>query len=111
MFQKDDYIVVLELNDISTSCAKEEWIFKQRETQSSLCPCVDLKGSTDNSNGTLKFDKSYTLRNWRYATQEEIALYELNGKPCSISELVKNTKPVAEDFYYLIEIFTKLNIK
>lgn len=113
MFQKDDYIVVLELKNIGefTQCAKNDYIFKQKNDAQYIIPYIDLSGSDTNANDTLLYNKTANLLDWRYATQEEIALYELNGKPCSITELLKNTKPVAEDFDYLIEIFTKLNIK
>ena len=94
-----------------TACAKKGYIFKQRDAAKSITPCIDLRGSTDNANNTLTFDKSYNLKDWRYATQEEIDLYELNGKPCSIKEIVENIKPSVENFDYLIEIFNNLNIK
>lgn len=108
MFQENDYIVVLEFKEIQTNCAKVDYVFKQRLDSNVIMPCVDLKGSFDNSNGTLLFNKSSSLIDWRYATPSEIALYELNGKPCSI---IENIKPIVENFDYLIEIFTKLNIK
>lgn len=86
------YIVVLKLNSTGSRCAKEDYIFKQRETLDHIAPCVDLDGSNTNANTTLLFNRSDILADWRYATDKEVELYESVGKPCSIHD-VKPTIP------------------
>ncbi len=84
-FKEGDYIVVLKLGSLSTSCAKENYCFKQREDDQCLAPVCDLVGDRNNANRTLKFDKSDKLLDWRYATDKEIVEYDNIGKPYEVT--------------------------
>ncbi len=75
MFKKGDYIVTLDVGTFHTDCARNNYCFKQREDNVSIHPEVDLKGSIRNGNYSLAFDKSNNLKDWRYATPQEIAKY------------------------------------
>lgn len=72
MFEKDDYIVVLDVGSFSTYCAKNGYCLKQRKDNKSIHPYIDLDGSRSNGNNSLEFDKTNHLKDWRYATQFEI---------------------------------------
>lgn len=86
-FKKGDYIVTLEGDFSMTNCAKINYCFKQRVNNKCIHPYCDLKNSSANGNTELKFDKSGKLKNWRYATPEEIAEYEKIGKPYDVTTL------------------------
>lgn len=84
--EEGSYIVVLKLlENITTNCAKENYIFQQRVTCGSIRPIIDLGGSRTNGNENLSFDKLNFLQEWRYATKEEIKLYKKVGKPCEVN--------------------------
>jgi hypothetical protein len=88
MFKQNDYIVTLKIDtNFSTFCARDNWCFKQKSDQSYIQPCMDLSGDTGNGNGNLQFDKSKRLKDWRYATPEEIAEYDRLGKPFDVTTL------------------------
>jgi hypothetical protein len=98
-FKKGDYIVTLKnnlrSNFIGTSCAKENYCFKQRINSYYISPVLDLAGSRENGNSNLQFDKSDDmLKDWRYATPEEIAEYDRLGKPYDVTTLAKEGIPV-----------------
>lgn len=88
-FKKGDYIVTLSGNFNNTSCAKENYVFKQRVAEKSIEPCCDLQGDVENNNLGLTFDKKGNLKDWRYATPEEIAEYDRLGKPYDVTTLTK----------------------
>lgn len=89
-FKKGDYIVTLKGEFKGTSCGKENYCFKARETLYYLRPVIDLAGSDSNGNDTIKFDKSHKgCTDWRYATPEEIAEYNRLGKPFDVTTLSK----------------------
>jgi len=88
-FKQGEYIVTLEINDFDTTCAKNNYCFKQRVTKTNIEPWVDLFGGLLNGNNNLTFDKSERLKDWRYATKEEIAEYDRLGKPYDVTTLNK----------------------
>ncbi len=87
MFLKDEYIVTLILKEKQTCCAKENYIFKQREDRTGIYPCVDLEGSCSNSNDSYSFGRLRNLLDWRYADLDEIEEYERIGKPYDVTTL------------------------
>lgn len=87
MFRKDDYIVVLDIGDFYTACAKNNYIFKQKENNNAIYPVCDLNGNKNNGNSTLTFDKNQSLKDWRYALPHEIEAYEQAGKPIDVTKL------------------------
>lgn len=89
MFKKGDYIVTLIVTTW-TNCAKNNYIFKQSKNYEKIYPCIDLSGSSSNGNDSLKFDKTGTLKDWRYATPIEIEEYESLGKPFDTGLLNSN---------------------
>lgn len=93
MFKKDDYIVVLNIGDFSTHCALPNYCFKQRKDSKSIYPYVDITGSKSNGNNSLEFNKSNNLKDWRYATQQEIDEYERLGKPFDVTTITNSENP------------------
>jgi hypothetical protein len=93
MFKKDDYIVILEIGSFVTNCGKNNYCFKQREDGYYVKPCIDLAGKLYNDNPGLKFNKYDHLKDWRYATPEEIAEYDRLGKPFDVTVLDKKEEP------------------
>ena len=88
MFKQNEYIVTLKVDtNFSTNCARDNWCFKQMYDREYIAPYIDLSESTGNSNGNLQFDKSKELKDWRYATPEEIAEYDKLGKPFDVTTL------------------------
>ena len=90
MFKEDDYIVTLNIDHtggFGTSCAKENYCFKQRQAEWYISPEIDLEGSTTNSNGGLNFNSNGKLIDWRYATPQEIEEYDRLGKPFDVTTI------------------------
>lgn len=85
MFKAEDYIVTLKGNFSTTNCGKENYCFKQRINGYSINPVIDLNGSEVNGNAEMAFDKKGNLRDWRYASEREIAEYDRLGKPYDIT--------------------------
>jgi len=88
-FKKNDYIVTLKGEFLISSCAKENYCFKQRKDEYYILPEIDLEGDVYNGNLKLTFDKNDYLEDWRYATPEEIAEYDRLGKPYDVTTLNK----------------------
>jgi hypothetical protein len=88
IFKKGDYIVTLDVND-GINCAKNNFCFKQREDGIYIKPEVDLIGSKSNGDCIMTFDKKDSLKDWRYASPEEIAEYDRLGKPYDVTTLKK----------------------
>jgi len=86
MFRKDEYIITLELDSYTDVCAKENYCFKVEREDDYLTMYVDLEGIS-NGHSVLTFDKSRRLKDWRYATPEEIEEYERLGKPYDVTTL------------------------
>lgn len=105
--KKNSYFVVLELRNIATACAKVNYIFKQKEDAEYSFPDIDLHDSTSNLNDSLLFDNSNNLKAWRYATADEIALYDLHKKPCSVSGIPEKK----QDYSYLTKLLKKYGIR
>lgn len=93
MFLKDEYIVVLKTTLNNSDCVKTNFIFKQSSNLKFIAPIIDLKGDSNNNNTSSKFDKSDTLRDWRYATEDEAKEYERLGKPYDVTTLPKFILP------------------
>ena len=87
-FKKGDYIVTLDVAT-KTACAKNNFCFKQKENTYSIKPLLDSYGDSYNANTSLTFDKLNNLKDWRYATPEEIAEYDRIGKPYDVTTLQK----------------------
>lgn len=87
-FKKGDYIVTLDVT-IDSKCARNDFCFKQREDGSFIKPEIDLKDSKTNSHCALTFDKSEGLEDWRYATKDEIEIYNELKKPFDVTALPK----------------------
>jgi hypothetical protein len=88
MFKQNDYIVTLKVDtNFPTDCARDNWCFKQKYNKDYIQPCINLLGNTDSFNGNLLFNKSKKLKDWRFATPEEIAEYDRLGKPFDVTTL------------------------
>lgn len=119
MFKKDDYIVCLEgkfsppVGMGISKCGRKNFIVKQSITrefldiEKGIGLDVNDVTSGNRNNYMFTFDKRHWLKDWRYATSEEIEEYERLGHPYDVTTLkvFKN-----EDTYYLIELFVKNNI-
>lgn len=91
MFKTNDYIVTLQLIPrFKGNCGKENYCFKQREDSNHIQPSMDLSGSDRNGHAILTFDKSGDLKDWRYATAQEIAEYDRINKPYDVTTLPKD---------------------
>jgi hypothetical protein len=88
MFKKGDYIVTLKVLKGDYNCARDNYCFKQRINNKSIYPEVDLRGSKDNGHNIMSFDKQGYLKDWRYATPQEIKEYDRIGKPYDITTLI-----------------------
>lgn len=104
MFNKGDYIVVLKGDFSYTKCAKENYCFKQRGVDNNdysyLQPEKDLDLCKYNGNSNLRFDKTSWLKDWRYATQEEIEEYDRLNKPYDVTSL--NSFVLPERWHVLV---------
>lgn len=98
MFYKGDYIVTLDVLD-GYNCARKNYCFKQRIDNKAIYPEVDLQGSRENGHAVMSFDKNEYLKDWRYATPEEIAEYERIGKPYDVTTLHKQPNFVVGKWY------------
>ena len=104
-FQKGNYIVTLKGYFKNSSCAKENYCFKIRENCHYLRPEIDLNGSISNGNSNFTFSKISDLKEWRYATEEEIAEYERIGKPYDVTTLYKQPNFVVGKWYKFLWTF------
>jgi len=101
-FKKGDYIVTLKTDGyIITDCAKEYYCFKQRKDYKGISPEKDLTNSSTNCNSNLSFDKLKCLKDWRYATKEEIAEYDRIGKPYDVTTLNISLNNIIPNEYYV----------
>jgi len=88
MFKKGDYIVTVKVeNSGKHNCAKNNYCFKQRVNDEGMYPVIDLQGSDQNGHRVMSFNKTGYLKDWRYATPQEIAGYDRIGKPYDITTL------------------------
>lgn len=89
MFKKGDYIVTLKVQDNSThfNCGRNNYCFKQKVDNEGIYPEVDLQGNSQNGHNMMSFDKKSWLKNWRYATFQEIVEYDRLGKPFDVTTL------------------------
>lgn len=88
MMEKGSYWVALELNpEYGTSCAKENFCFKQNKNDKSSFPEKDTSGGRGNGHICMKFDCTDELHKWRYATEREITEYERRGRPFDVTKL------------------------
>jgi len=99
---RGDYIVTVKGNFIEGSCGKENYCFKVRDSTSYLRPSVDLHGSNGNGHAQMSWDLSRDLKEWRYATDIEIAEYDRLKKPFDITN-IKNT-PTAGDYIVTVRV-------
>lgn len=90
-FIKNDYIVILDMREDFSDCARNNYCFKIRKNDTGINPCVDIEGRTGNGNNSLKADKTSYLKDWRYATNEEIAHYELVLKPFDVTKITTSS--------------------
>jgi hypothetical protein len=91
MFKKGDYIVTLKVTEQYYNCARNNFCFKIRETKNCIYPEVDMEGNTDNGHVIMSFDKRSSLKDWRYATTQEIAEYDRIGKPYDVTTITIKT--------------------
>jgi len=98
MFKKNDYIVTLKLKDSydKYNCARVNYCFKQRIDNGGIYPVIDLSGSGQNGHAVMSFDKEKFLKDWRYATQQEIAKYNELGKPFDVTTITNPETPQYE---------------
>ena len=68
---------------------KENFCFKQRETDTYLLSELDCKGSISNGLQYHCFDEAKYRDSWRYATKEEAEYYEKVGKPYDVTQMKK----------------------
>jgi hypothetical protein len=94
MFRKGDYIVTLDV-EIGSDCAKDNYCFKIKIDHECVYPEIDLEGSETNGNDSMSFNKKQNLKDWRYATPEEIAEYDRLGKPFDVTTM--NMKTTSTD--------------
>lgn len=93
MFKKDDYIVCLEgefkkPGGVGISdCARKNYIVKQDIDDFCLNIQEGIGKIGQRNNIKMTFDKSQWLKDWRYATPEEIEEYDRLGKPYDVTTL------------------------
>jgi hypothetical protein len=87
-FKKGDYIVTAE-SKWATECAKEGYCFKQDKNSEYLSVEVDLSGYKANANSSLTADGKRDLPYWRYATDQEKAIYDEIRKPYDTRDIPK----------------------
>lgn len=87
MFKKGDYIVTLKVDGDDHNCARNNYCFKIREDGNYILPEIDIQGSTNNGHTIMKFYKTGSLFDWRYATKQEINYYNKINKPYDINEI------------------------
>lgn len=86
--EKGEYFVTLQVESSSgTACAKNNFVFKQREDAAFSKPVTDIRGSSGNGNSCISFDLKRDLKAWRFATKEEIAEYDRLGIPYDVTTL------------------------
>lgn len=85
-FQKGDYIVITGPG-FNNHGLISDFCYKQRDEHLFLSPELTTNGSETNRWGLIQFNND----NWRYATQQEIAAYNLIGKPYDIKTLGRLT--------------------
>jgi hypothetical protein len=86
--EKGEYFVTLQVESSSgTACAKNNFVFKQREDAAYSKPVTDTRGSSGNGNSCISFDLKKDLKAWRFATKEEIAEYDRLGIPYDVTTL------------------------
>lgn len=101
-FKKGDYIVTLDVESGGWNCARNNYCFKQRVDNKGIYPVVDLGGSKTNGHDIMSFDKQKYLKDWRYATPEEIAEYDRIGKPYDVTTLQKKEEYIPQVWDYLV---------
>lgn len=83
-FKKDDYIVLLKY--FSPAFLKN-FIYKQRKDYPYFRPYLDTEGSSTNGRKDIIRKNN---SNWRFATTNEINLYNFKHKPCETNSLTLN---------------------
>lgn len=80
-FKKGEYIVLTNYKETKSNMFSNSFIYKQREDWPWLRVERDNIGYTTGAVNVKATDKS----SYREATQEEISLYNKEGRPCKIS--------------------------
>lgn len=109
MFRKDEYIVCLEGSFGSITnpsvIGRVNYCVKQMEDSNSLYIYQALDDDIySKSNNSYTYDKCKNLKDWRYATSDEIKEYERLGEPYDVTTLA--VEP--ENYDYLIPILNNL---
>jgi len=96
--KKNDYIVTIGLpiakgkefaiNKTNEKSFPLNFIYKQKKDYSYLSPELDAKGSRENAWGC--YADEHEGRNWRYATVQEIVLYNKARKPVKARGIIDN---------------------
>ena len=81
-FYKGDYIVLL--NKEYKEQYLPNYVYKIRQTDEGMCTELDCRGSITNGWDIIKYSEGEG-KTWRWATQEEIDMYDKAGKPVSIT--------------------------
>jgi len=98
-FKEGDYIVTLKGEFTGSDCAKENYCFKIRNSGPGIRPSMDLDGSKFNGNTSMTFDKRQKLRDWRYATPDEITEYNRIGKPFDVTKIKTGEQYIVGRWY------------
>ncbi len=85
MFKENDYIVILRPKENNSRYIKHGWCYKQREDSKHVYVKVDCTGGP-----TKISDLTFYEKLWRYATPEEIAVYDIRGEPFDTKELLND---------------------
>ena len=101
-FKEGDYIVTLNVESGEWNCARNNYCFKQRVDNKGIYPVVDLGGSKTNGHDIMSFNKKKYLKDWRYATPEEIAEYDRIGKPYDVTTLQKKEEYIPQIGDYVV---------
>jgi hypothetical protein len=100
-FEAGDYIVIDKQNVITNDFSLKQFppyfCFKQRINSDILAPQIDGNGSTNNGWNIYRYNNT---SNWRYATEQERAQYEILGKPYNTK--MKASENLQSDYYKYI---------
>lgn len=99
-FKENDYIVVLQKPNGNQSYLKINYIFKQYRNSKDLYATKDVTGS-----GTTCSDVTFNEKDtWRYATSEEIDMYDFSNEPVCIEDANKISFLVARLEDYVLSL-------
>jgi len=88
IWKKGCYIVLIKpayKGNFFSSSYKEDFIYKQRDDRNYLRTLYDSSGSCKNGQPGYSATNNW---NWRFATEQESAAYDIAGKPIKASDVI-----------------------